>query len=163
MGKKHPVDVSPLESLIESRLKKYRNLLHDVARAIPKGELGRMIPKPDRLLEYGQWSQTMFHFRDEDFVSAESQVKGDFFATASTLEAAWKATSRAFDSLILRVEFQRVLHQGDSPVVPSSAVPVTLSGSFSIGKRQTENSDRDVFTIVPRPKRRCAGPVRRTA
>ena len=154
LGKRHPVDVSPLESLIESRLKKYRNLLHDVKLAIPKGELGRMIPKPDKLLEYAQWSQTMFHFREEDFVSAESQVKSDFFATASTLEAAWKAMSRAFDSLILKVEFQRVLHQGDSAVLPSSAVPVTASGSFSIGKSQTENSDRNVFTIVPLPKRR---------
>jgi hypothetical protein len=154
LAKKHTVNAGPLESLIESRLKKYRNLLHDAALAIPKGELGYLIPKPDKLLEYAQWSKTMFHFRDGDFVSAESQVKGDFFATASTLEAAWKAMSTAFDSLILKVEFQRVLHQGDSAVVPSSAVSLTASGNFSIGKSQTESSGRNVFTIVPLPKRR---------
>ncbi len=40
LGKKHFMDISALESLIESRMKKYRNLLHDVALAIPKGESG---------------------------------------------------------------------------------------------------------------------------
>ena len=154
LGERHPVDVSPLESLIDSRLKKYRNLLHDVKLANPKGELGRMIPRPAKLLEYAQWSHTMFHFREEDFVSAESQVKSDFFATALVLEAAWKTMSRAFDSLILKVEFQRALRQGHSDIVASSAVPVTASGNFFIGKSQSESSDRNAFTIVPLTKRK---------
>jgi hypothetical protein len=154
LGHVRSVNVSQLETLIESRLKQYRNLVHDVKRAMPKGERGRMIPKPEKLLEYAQWSQTMFHFREEDFVSAESQVTGDFFATAAALEAAWKVMSGAYDTLSVKSEFQRALHQGDSTLVASSAVPTAASGSFSIGRPASAGDDPDVFPILPLPKRK---------
>lgn len=99
LGRRCLVTVAPIENLIESRLNSYRNLLHDALLAVPKSERGRMVPKPEKLLAYADWSRVMFDFDDDDFVAAESQVKNDFYGTASILEGAWKEMSERYDAL----------------------------------------------------------------
>jgi hypothetical protein len=98
---------SELEEFIENRLSKYRNLLHDVILPMPKAERRRMIPKPDRIDEYRLWTRVMYHYNEEDFISASEQMKNDFEATCSRLEDAWEAMCLRRDSL----------SRGESPLI----------------------------------------------
>jgi hypothetical protein len=156
-GKQCSVSVVPIENFIESRLNVYRNLLHDALLAVPKGERGRMVPKPEKLFVYAEWSRVMFDFDDDDFVSAESQVKNDFYATASILEGAWKEMTKGYDALARKHDFLSALQQGVSEAPPSTSVPLGASGMFFIGAKEPADSALKGFAIVPgkvKPKRR---------
>src|SRR5579871_840067 len=66
-----PVSASPTEQFIESRLKKYRNLLHDAILAMPKDDRRRrLIPKPEHIDQYRRWTVVMYEFKQADFVVA---------------------------------------------------------------------------------------------
>jgi hypothetical protein len=151
------VSVAPIENFIESRLNAYRNLLHDALLAVPKSERGRMVPKPEKLLAYAEWSRVMFGFDEEDFVAAESQVKNDFYGTASILEATWKAMSERYDALARNSAFLSALRQGTSEVPPSTSVPFGASGMFYLGAKEPDAPARKGFPIAPgkvKPRRR---------
>ena len=113
-----------------------------------------MLPKPEKLQEYVRWSETMFSFREQDFVAAESQVKSDFYATAAALEAAWKAMSGANHLLSESDDFRRMLHQGEPAPVASVAMPVAASGSFVIGGGSQRADSKTEFVIVPLRERK---------
>lgn len=150
LGKQWSVRVAPIENFIESRLNSYRNLLHDALLAVPKGERGRMIPKPDKLLVYADWSRVMFDFNDDDFVAAESQVKNDFYGTASILEGAWKEMSERYDALARHAPFLSALRQGVSEPPPSTSVPFGASGMFFVGAKEPVDPSLKDFPVVQR-------------
>jgi hypothetical protein len=155
--KQRSVSVVPIENLIETRLNSYRNLLHDALLAVPKGDQGRMVPKPEKLLMYAEWSRVMFDFNPDDFVSAESQVKTDFYATAAILESAWKEMSKGYDGLARNRDFLSALHKGVSEVPPTACVPLGASGMFFLGTKEQRDSPLKGFAIIPgkgKPKHR---------
>jgi hypothetical protein len=148
-GEQCSVSVVPIENFIESRLNSYRNLLHDAMLAVPKGERGRMVPKPEKLLVYAEWSRVMFDFDEDDFVAAESQVKNDFYATASILEGAWKEMAKEYDALARKRDFLSSLQQGVSEAPPSTSVALGASGMFFMGTEEPRDPALRRFAVVP--------------
>jgi hypothetical protein len=95
----HSASTSELKDFIKNRLSRYRNLLHDAILPMPKNQKRRKIPKPDRIDQYRLWTRVMYHYDDDDFVFASDQAKGDFRATCSRLEDAWKSMCLRHESL----------------------------------------------------------------
>jgi|HubBroStandDraft_2_1064218.scaffolds.fasta_scaffold23857_4 hypothetical protein len=152
--KRCSVSVVPIETLIESRLNAYRNLLHDALLAVPKGERGRMVPKPEMLSLYAEWSRVMFNFNSDDFVSAESQVKNDFYATASILESAWKDMTNGYEELARSHDFLSALQKGVSEEPPTTSVDISASGMFFLGAKDPSYFALKSFPITAGKKYR---------
>lgn len=88
-----------LDRFIKDRLSRYRNLLHEPILPMPKQDRRRKIPKLDRIDDYQLWTRVMYDYNDDDFVYASVQAKGDFAATCSRLEDAWKEMCSRYSSL----------------------------------------------------------------
>jgi hypothetical protein len=131
-SRRSSLSTRPLETLIDDRLKPYRNLLHDAMLSMPKDEHGRrLIPRPECLDSRRNWTSVMYSFSREEFVVASLQLKHDFCATCSHLEEAWKVMCNMSSKLTPRKDFQVALSKGfDSPAL--LAVP-PVSGAFFIG------------------------------
>lgn len=130
-GRSSMLSAAPLQDFIDSRIKRYRNLLHDEMMAMPKDESGRrLIPRLDNIDEYRSWTKAMYGFRRELFVTAADQVKSDFLATCSRLEANWKLMSAAYKDFAVSRDFQVALSKGHR--VGPMQMPAA-SGSFYLG------------------------------
>ena len=119
---KRPSTLSTVQlgRFIKDRLSRYRNLLHEPILPMPKQDRRRKIPKPDRIDDYQLWTRVMYEYNDDDFVFASVQAKGDFAATCSRLEGAWKEMCSRYSSL----------HKGRKPLVFDATQKTILQGSL---------------------------------
>jgi hypothetical protein len=143
------ISAAPLEEFIDRRLKRYRNLLHDAMLAMPKDERGRrLIPTPDHIDQYRLWTTVMYDFSPNDFVVAAEQMKGDFRATSSLLEEAWKAMSGAHEGLISHAEFKAAICKGWDMPTPMATAPA--SGAFFLGASSAAGQPTSGAFIMPK-------------
>lgn len=145
------VSPSELEEFKETRLSKYRNLLHDAILPMPKNGGRRKIPKLEKIDAYRLWTDVMYRYNDEDFVFAVDQIRGDFRATCSHLEAAWKAMCERYDFVKSKLESQFFIVAGEIGFKGSLVGPPAPSGHFYIGSDEEKGSVGNRFQILETP------------
>jgi len=127
------VSQDDLQNSIDTRLKPYRNLLHDEFLAKPKDLKGkRLIPRAAAVDKYRSWTKVMYEIDPSDFILAEEQIKGDFRALCSKLEAVWKNMCTASEAFWSLPSYQQLLAKGqDDSILANGRGPVF--GSFILG------------------------------
>jgi len=143
------VSAGPLEQFKDGRLSSYRNLLHDAILAMPKEHKQRLIPKPDKIDAYRNWTRVMYHFDRRDFVLAETQVKSDFRATCSLLEDAWETMCKRHEQLAQVLPYSQKF---PFPLASGANVagPPAASGDVYIGEDAANSPTARRFTIKSR-------------
>lgn len=129
LNERAPVQTADLNKFIDERLKKYRNLLHDVMLSTPKDERRRrLIPRVEKIDAYQTWTAVMYHMRQSDFVLAAEQLRADYAAACSYLERLWKSLCAASKDILEVAQFQERLKQGEVRLANFGAPGA--SGSF---------------------------------
>jgi hypothetical protein len=130
-----PVSSQTLTDFKDNRLSLYRNLLHDELLAKPKDLHGkRLIPKPEQVDKYRDWTSVMYDMNPNDFVRAEVQIKNDFRSSCSRLEELWKEMCLASKAILDLPSYHERLAKGHDAWTntgPSPKVESFVLGSDS--------------------------------
>lgn len=108
-------------------LRVYRNLLHQHMLATAKDNGVRLIPKRDFLDKYTRWTTVMYESDLDEFVPVEAQLRSDFAALCSALEAVWKEMEIASELLVANKDYLARRAKGKNQ--PDASVYVSVSSS----------------------------------
>jgi hypothetical protein len=103
---------------MEGRLRDYRNLIHGPLLAYVKPENGRIrIPRPEHIEKYKLWTNVLYRSRPEEFEDVQTQLRNDFAALCSALEAVWKQMCQCSKILCGSASYMRMQQKGSEPPV----------------------------------------------
>jgi hypothetical protein len=124
--------INPVEiNRVKDEFTDYRDIIHHPRPTTVKDGSVRLVPKPDAVRKYREWTKAMYERDPADFVPVESQLNDHFQRLCAALNQTWERMERASITLVATPEYQIRLLKGDDPGLASTSVGFFVSGQIN--------------------------------